>query len=268
MNWPRMPWQPKIEQRESGGDFRDAVVRAIEQAAAGGTADANATAALEVASGALSRAFMGAQVAGPTWAMAAISPEFLGQVGRDLIRRGSSMHTIEVDDKGKVLLLPTSSWHFEGNDHPSSWIVRATNYGPSTSTTRLLPYDGVVYLRWGSSPGTPYVGTSPALWASTTNKMLAESQRSMGEEAAGPLAQLLTVPSDGDGDDDGGAAPQRDWMPSRTDITKELRTDVIKCNEKLRHEIHHSTDRVVEALAHHAHTGTDDRVIFTLPVNK
>ena len=246
MNWPRMPWQPKIEQRESGGDFRDAVVRAIEQAAAGGTADANATAALEVASGALSRAFMGAQVVGPTWAMAAISPEFLGQVGRDLIRRGSSMHTIEVDDNGKVLLLPTSNWHFEGSDHPSSWTVRATNYGPSTSTTRLLPYDGVVYLRWGSSPGTPYVGTSPASWASTTNKMLAESQRSMGEEAAGPLAQLLTVPSDGgdDGDEDPlkelkadiraargralllettaagygegrGAAPQRDWMPAR-----------------------------------------------------
>ena len=120
----------------------------------------------------------------------------------------------------------------------------------------------------------------------------------MGEEVAGPLAQLLTVPSDG-GDDGGddplkelkadiwaargralllettvagygdgrGAAPQRDWMPSRTDITKELRTDVIKGNEKLRHEIHHSTDRVVEALEHHAHTGTDGRVIFTLPIN-
>ena len=74
-----------------------------------------------------------------------------------------------------------------------------------------------------------------------------------------------TVAGYGDGR---GAAPQRDWMPSRTDITKELRIDVIKGNEKLRHEIHHSTDRVVEALAHHAHTGTDGRVIFTLPINR
>ena len=51
-------------------------------------------------------------------------------------------------------------------------------------------------------------------------------------------------------------------------MTKELRTDVIKGNEELRHEIHNSTDRVVEALVHHAHTDTDGGVIFTLPVNR
>ena len=53
-----------------------------------------------------------------------------------------------------------------------------------------------------------------------------------------------------------------------TDMIKELRTDVAKGNEELRHEIHDSTNRVVDALAHHAHTGTDGGVIFTLPVNR
>ena len=60
----RWPWQ-KREKRESGGDFSDAVVRLIEAQAAGTAADASSsTAAVEAASGALSRAFASAEVVG------------------------------------------------------------------------------------------------------------------------------------------------------------------------------------------------------------
>ena len=58
MKWP---WQ-KRETRQSGGDFSDAVVRLIEAQAAGTAADAGSTAAVEAASGALSRAFAAAKV--------------------------------------------------------------------------------------------------------------------------------------------------------------------------------------------------------------
>ena len=54
----RWPWS-KPERRDSGGDFSDAVVRLIEAQAAGSAADASSTAAVEAASGALSRAFRG-----------------------------------------------------------------------------------------------------------------------------------------------------------------------------------------------------------------
>ena len=57
----RWPWQNR-EKRESGGDFSDAVVRLIEAQAAGPAADASSTAAVEAASGALSRAFASAEV--------------------------------------------------------------------------------------------------------------------------------------------------------------------------------------------------------------
>ena len=61
----RWPWQKQErERRDSGGDFSDAVVRLIEAQAAGTAADVSSTAAVEAASGALSRAFAAAEVVG------------------------------------------------------------------------------------------------------------------------------------------------------------------------------------------------------------
>ena len=200
----RWPWQ-KRETRESGGDFSDAVVRLIEAQAAGSAADASSTAAVEAASGALSRAFAAAQVQGPAWVQEAVSARFLSQVGRDLIRKGDSLHVIRLDRTGGVKLIPASSWHWEGSHDPATWTVRATCYGPSTSTTWNLPASGVVFVTWGSTPGQPYVGTGPLSWAATTARLNAAAEKSLADEAAGPVAQLLTVPEgqDGDADDDG-----------------------------------------------------------------
>ena len=199
----RWPWQRR-ETRESGGDFSDAVVRLLESQAAGTAADASSTAAVEAASGALSRAFAAAEVVGEDWAQDAVSPTVLAQIGRDLIRNGDSMHVIRMGHAGTVTLIPASSWHWEGSHDPDSWTVRATAYGPSTSTTWNLPASAVVFVRWGGTPGQPYVGTGPLSWAHTTARLGSEVERSIADEAAGPLAQLLAVPQDGgdDGDDD------------------------------------------------------------------
>ena len=244
MRW-RWPWT-KTEKRDSGGDFSDAVVRLIEAQAAGTAADAASTGAIEAASGALSRAFASAEVEGEGWARDAVTPTFLAQVGRDLVRSGDSMHVIRVDNMGIVTLIPASSWHFEGDHDPANWRVQATAYGPSTSTTWNLPYSGVVFVRWGSKPGQPYVGTGPLSWAHTTARLQSEVERSLADEAQGPLAQLLAIPQDGgDGGDEDplkdmkadirtargkallietvmagygegrSAAPQRDWIPAR-----------------------------------------------------
>ena len=198
----RWPWQKKLEKRESGGDFSDAVVRLIEAQAAGTAADASSTAAVEAAAGALSRAFASAEVQGEGWARDAVTPTVLAQVGRDLVRSGDSMHVIRVAGD-RVQLLPASSWHFEGNHDPDSWTVRVTSYGPSTSTTWNIPASGVVFVRWGGTPGQPYVGTGPLSWAHTTARLQSEVERSMADESAGPIANLLPIPQDGgDGGDD------------------------------------------------------------------
>ena len=243
----RWPWQKQErERRDSGGDFSDAVVRLIEAQAAGTAADASSTAAVEAASGALSRAFASAEVQGAPWAAEAVSPVFLAQVGRDLIRSGDSMHVIRMGADGMIRLIPASSWHWEGSHDPSTWVVRATAYGPSTSTTWNLPAAGVVFVRWGSAPGQPYTGIGPLSWAHTTARLQSEAERSLADEVGGPLAQLLAIPQDG-GDDGAGdplkmlkgdiagargkallvetnaagwgegrtAAPQRDWQAAR-----------------------------------------------------
>ena len=103
------------------------MVRLIEAQAAGTAADASSTAAVEAAAGALSRAFASAEVSGPPHVLNAVTPGFLAQVGRDLVRSGDSMHVIDdVNDMGRLTLLPCASWHFEGNAHPDTWTVRAT----------------------------------------------------------------------------------------------------------------------------------------------
>ena len=196
----RWPWQR--EKRDTGGDFSDAVVRLIEAQAAGTAADASSTAAVEAAAGALSRAFASAEVVGPAWVREAVSPGVLAQIGRDLIRSGDSMHVIRVGIDGMVKLVPASSWHWEGSHDPDSWTVRVTCYGPSTSTTWNLPASGVVFVRWGSAPGQPYTGTGPLSWAHTTARLQSEAERSLADEAGGPIANLLAIPQDGGDDSD------------------------------------------------------------------
>ena len=188
----RWPW----ERRESGGSYSDAVLRLIEAQAAGTVADAGATAALEAAAGSLSRSFASARVEGPSHALDAVSGAFLAQVGRDLVRSGESLHVIRVSRAGDVRLIPAASWHFSGGADPDSWTVRATIYGPSVSETHRLPFAGVVFMKWGSTPGQPYVGAGPLKWAGGTARLLSEAERHIADESSGPRGSIIPVPAD------------------------------------------------------------------------
>ena len=241
----RWPWTHRVEKRDSGGFFSDAVVRLIEAQTVGDVADTSSTAAIEAAAGALSRAFAAATVEAEPWAQAAVTPVVLAQIGRDLVRNGDSLHVIQVTG-GQAKLIPASSWHWEGSHDPDSWTVRATAYGPSTSTTWNLPASGVAFVRWGSTPGQPYVGVGPTSWAHTTARLQSEAEKALADESGGPIANLLPIPQDGgSGDDDDPlaelkadirvargrallvetvnagwgegkmAAPQADWQPRR-----------------------------------------------------
>lgn len=204
------------ESRQSGGEYSDAVVRLLEQQVAGTVADRTSTAAVEAAAGALSRALAAAEVSGPSWVKAAVSPGFLGQVGRDLVRSGKSLHVISVSDRGRLSLLPASSWDFHGGADPETWMVRASCYGPSTTETRYLPFSGVVFVVWGATPGERYAGRGPLQWASTSARLQSEVERSLADEAGGPIAQLLPVPEDtGDEDTDPLAELENDIRTKR-----------------------------------------------------
>ena len=163
----RWPWSKsaKPERRSAGGGYSDAIVRAIEAQASSTVADAGSTAAIEAAAGALSRALMAVEVEGPGWVKDAITPVWLSQVGRSLVREGSSLSVVGMRHD-RLTLAPAASWNFEGGtDDEESWMCRATVYGPSTSNTRLLTRDRIVCVRWGTSPGTRYRGQGPTSFA-------------------------------------------------------------------------------------------------------
>ena len=217
----RWPWS-KRETRSAGGGYTDAVVTALEAQATAKVADVSSTAAIESAAGALSRAFASAEVDGPDWVRDAVTPPWLAQVGRSLVREGASLSVVGMRG-GNVTLTPAAFYNFEKNsendEHEDDWMVRATVYGPGSSTTRLLPRDRIVFVRWGTSPGTRYRGQGPTSWAHLTARLQGEAERSLADEAGGPLAHLLAIPQDG-GDD------------SETDPLAALKADIAAARGK------------------------------------
>ena len=225
-----------------GGDFFNAVLAQIEAQAATKGADAGGTAAIEAAAGQLARALAGATCDHP-----AVTPMFLAQYGRDLIRGGASLHRIDIE-AGALTLTPCAQWHWIGRTaNPETWTVNATDYGPSGSRTDWLPYSGVVWGCWGRSAATPWVGRSPSSWAGLTAKVASEAERSIGDESSGPITNIVPVPEAGAAEGDEAdplaklradiaakrgqltivettaagwgegqtGAPQRDWKPAR-----------------------------------------------------
>ena len=161
----RWPWQSKSEKRDSS--YTDTLIAYLVNQATGSLADAGSTAAVEAAAGALSRAFASAEVQAESWAVDALAPAVLGQIGRDLIRQGGSLHVIALvgGASPRVRLLPAASWSFTGADDPDTWRVEATTSGPSGTVTRNLPYHGVIFCAWGHEPGRGYTGIGPTAWA-------------------------------------------------------------------------------------------------------
>lgn len=74
-----------------------------------------------------------------------------------------------------------------------------------------------MFATWGRSNVRPYQGLGPATLAATTAKLHGESERSLADEAAGPLAQILAIPQDGGdgGDGDPLAALKADVKAAR-----------------------------------------------------
>ena len=197
------PFSRRTETREAEGGYTGIISALIGAQAAGTTQQASATAATEAVAGALSRAFADARVDGPPDVVEALSPRTLAQIGRDLVRVGESLHVIRMSG-GRTRLFPASTWYWEGDADPADWTCTATVYGPSGSSTWRLPQSSVVFVTWGSPTARPYHGLSPGTWAADTSRLTANAERSLANEAGGPLAQLLPIPQDGgDGADEG-----------------------------------------------------------------
>ena len=72
--------------------------------------------------------------------------------------------------------------------------TRVTDYGPTGSRTRILPFDGLVWLWWGRHLPTPSYGSGPLGFASNTGKLAANIEAALADEAGDPRGDLITQP--------------------------------------------------------------------------
>ena len=199
MNW--WPWG-KAERRESQ-PFTDAIVAAIISQGEGSTpGDPSAIAALETCAGLYASVFAGAKVEATGAAAGAISPSFLSLVARNLVRRGESLHLIQVNDSGDLRLQPAGSWDVRGGPDPASYFYRLDLFSPSGNVTRFVPSASVLVFRYAIDPARPWSGLGPLQWARHTGTLAANLEVRLGEEAGASVGSFLPVPQDGGGSDD------------------------------------------------------------------
>ena len=232
---------PDAAERRS---YESLIVSAIEDQAVGlAVLRPLALGAVESVTASYARAFAAAEVSG---GRGAVTPAVLASVARQLIRRGESLHLIDVDTAGRVALREVASWTVTGGPQPEGWRYQATMGGPTATVTRHVGADGVVHAKYSVDPARPWAGRGPLQWATETGRLGAALEAALADESDGPRGKLIAVPVDGG---DGGendpladlkrdirtlrgraalvettaagwaegraAAPQKDWVPRR-----------------------------------------------------
>ena len=198
-----MPWPwRRRETRQAQQPFTDAVIGSlIAQASGTVTGDPGGIAAVEVAAGMYARSFAAAQVEPETLA-GTVTPSVRASIARELIRRGESIHLIEVVG-GQVRLTPVGSWDIAGPPDPSAWWYRVDLFGPSGNTSIRVPAAAVVHCRYAHDPANPWLGVGPLQFATATGTLAANLELRLGQETGGTVAHVLPVPQDGgDGTED------------------------------------------------------------------
>ena len=191
------PFTRHTEHRQAS--YTDGVVQAILARAAGTHADVTATAAVEAAAGALSRAFASAEITPNTPATRGLTPDVLAQIGRALIVHGEIVLILAVAE-GRVVMLPTAAWDVTGAADATTWRYRCDLAGPSGSVTVSRPAESVIHCRYSTDPARPWVGVGPLERARLSGRLSAELEAALGDEASGTRGYLLPVPTDGQDD--------------------------------------------------------------------
>ena len=208
---------PVREVRQAHG-YTGLLVNGLE-AALGATDASNlgsAVGALEACAGAYARAFAAAVVSPANVRTAALTPSLLAAIARRLIRRGESVHVIDVY-RGRLLLHEASWWDVTGAPRPP-WLYRVTLTGPSTTESQHVPSEGVVHAMYSHSEQQPWRGVSPMGWSPTTTRLVERLERGLADEAGSPTGQLLAVPE----------AHAGDVADGEADPLAELRSDLAK----------------------------------------
>ena len=201
MKWP---WRNR-ETRSgagSGGSYSDAVVAAVLATAGGRTLGIpGGTAAVEMASGIVQRAFQAAELADCTEEVKqAADASFRGLVGREMVRRGEAVFLIETKG-GRLRLFPATTWTVFGGYDPENWLYEITLSGPSKTFTVKAPATAVVHIRYAADASRPWDGQGPLQSASTAARLAGNLSGALADEAGASRGYLLPMQKTGGQDE-------------------------------------------------------------------
>ena len=110
-----MKWKKVFGLETRDASYTDALVNLIQAQSGGIEPDSSALGALEVAAGLWSRGFASA-VLTPSGSIAqSVTPSVLAAIGRSLVRKGESLHVLEVGGGGRLrLMIEAGSWDISG----------------------------------------------------------------------------------------------------------------------------------------------------------
>ena len=227
---------PPVETRES---YTDTILEAFLASAAGNTSvrAALSVSAVEEAAGFIARSLATAECEP---AIPCVSPAFLENCGRRLIRNGNAVYDVQVTN-GRIALVQAVSFDVYGDGNPSTWRYRLQVTGPSSTYSVTRPATAVVHVRYATDPSRPHVGLGPLAWASQSGGLLSAVERSLTDESGGPIGAIVPLPEGVDkpqateyqslfgklrgrlalpvtvagGGGNRAGAPQRDWDPRR-----------------------------------------------------
>ena len=190
--------QPAEVRSTSACSYTNQAIAHLLSAAAGTGGDGSSLAAVEVAARWWGAGLSSASVTPSTPALKGVTAGILDGIGRNLCRRGESVHAISVRN-GQIVLMPAGSWTISGGAVQEEWKYRVVLNGPSSSRTVTLDSDSVLHCRYAASADAPWRGRSPLTLAIDTFRAAALLEGAAAAEF-GFTAKQMIAPRRGAGD--------------------------------------------------------------------
>ncbi len=184
-------WPFSQRETRASTNYTEAVIAQLVQGEGGDTdIPSHTTAAEEIAVGLWGRAFASATVTPDTPATRGLTPEVLGQLGRDLCAVGEAIFEIGVR-QGQVFLERAAACDIEG---VGEWTYRVQLAHPSGLILKTLPASRVVHVRYASDPEQPWRGLGPIQKAQTTLRLGERMEARLSDESGTRVGYLIPVP--------------------------------------------------------------------------
>ena len=188
------PFKYEIRAVGTGQSNVNSILSFLGDAYAGsGPASVSQTAAVETALGIVGRAFM---LAEPRPQMPTLTPLMISMIARQTLATGNALFEIRVNrTTGDIQLLPVADYEIAGDVAPESWLYLIEQARPSSDVVRrVVPYEGMVHVRYEPSSSAPWAGIAPLVAAGMSATQFAKIEKSLGEDANPPSGLLMSVP--------------------------------------------------------------------------